>query len=388
MAFISSISFTGNKAHVNVTNDEFAVSSRHVADRASMSANTKQNQRVHSSSTRPRNSNQTGTLVSARLCRLDTSESESEYDDSQLNVGVTPRQEVFYRPFYEESPETYFLAVELDFEFAGIASQRQKFSHVCKVLEPKHFFEIGSNFPLRTSPTCYDDLKRFLIKRYSPTPAEKFADLFDNLCEGMPPQDLKDKIVNAFGIKSEDSNLEDFKRELFLRHIPNKIAFPLRAFVDDSFEKTADRATAMFSVLSSNATNSHARQTANLCKENERQKPQQSNDAKKSDPKYQSVKSEAASSSKQTDKQTKIGTTLASIPKVSRTDQSFSHSSRQNNFRQRRVAVGGLTGNLRVGPCYYHSTFGFAARKCRAPCAFQNDFGLSDEKMARNFHYF
>ena len=239
-------------------------------------------------------------------------------------------------PFWPADPEVWFAQVEAQFTTKGITSQRTKFDYIISSLSPEFATEVRDLLlkPPDTDP--YNTLKTQLIKRTAASTQRKLQQLIsgEELGDRKPTQLLR-RMQQLLGDQlgaTADSNT--FLRELFLQRLPSNVRMVL-ASADPAteLEKLADLADKVMEV----ATQTIA--------------------AVSDDSEVKKLRQEVAHL-------TELVTSLNT------------HTGHRSRSRSRSTPRHPDSPAPLLPPqeslCWYHSTFGEGARKCRKPCAWGN----------------
>lgn len=152
-------------------------------------------------------------------------------------------------PFWPHRVKYWFVAVEAQFEIAGIVSDATKFSYVIGNLDAKFVHEIEdiiTNPP--PSGSRYEKTKDLLVKRFSLSEESRVKQLLDGeeLGDRKPSQFLRHLRALAGTTIADDTII----RQLWTRRLPDQVRAILASHPDLALEKLADLADNIIEVFS------------------------------------------------------------------------------------------------------------------------------------------
>lgn len=233
-------------------------------------------------------------------------------------------------PFWPADAQMWFAQVEAQFSTRGITAQRTKFDYVVASLAPEFATEVRDLILSPPDERAYDNLKEELIRRTAASEQKRLQQLLnaEDLGDRKPTQLLR-RMQQLLGEKAIDESL---LRELFLQRLPANVRMVLASTRDtvalNDLAQLADKIAevAMPSVCAVN--------TPSLASEVEQ------------------LRAEVASLKQ-------------AIKSLSQTTARRQRSTSRNRSPTPPQAPTDL--------CWYHRTFGDAAKKCHTPCSRQGN---------------
>ena len=237
-------------------------------------------------------------------------------------------------PFWPSDPAVWFAQVEAHFATRRITSQRTRFDYVVASLSPEIATGIRDLIlkPPDTNP--YDVLKEQLIKRTAASAQRRFQQLFssEELGDRKPTQLLR-RMQQLLGDHAEVTD-GSFIRELFLQRLPSNVRMVLASTsATTSLEELAELADKIVEV----ATPTIAATTT----------PQ---------PFSQLL--------------TELEQLRTEVRQLQRSVKTLSHNRRGRSTSHSRPSSPAPPSAGNSSMCWYHQTYGEAARKCNSPCSY------------------
>ena len=235
-------------------------------------------------------------------------------------------------PFWPSDPEVWFAQVEAHFTTRRITAEKTKFDYVIASLSPEVATEVRDLIlkPPTTNP--YTVLKEQLVKRTAASEQRRLQQLFhdEELGDRKPTQLLR-RMQQLLGDRASATD-GTFLRELFLQRLPSNVRMVLASTSNTTnLEELAELADKIVEV----AAPTVAATTAPL--------PQLLSEVEQ-------LRAEVS----------KLQTSIRSLTRQSRSRSSS--RTRQPSPAHPPPAESSL--------CWYHHTYGEAARKCRSPCSY------------------
>ncbi|XP_037501443.1 uncharacterized protein LOC119375336 [Rhipicephalus sanguineus] len=239
--------------------------------------------------------------------------------------------------FWPADPSLWLAQVNSQFVTARVTTQTTKFHHVVSALPAEIASEIRDLIlaPPETNP--YEKLSGELLKRTSSSERQRLQQLLsaEELGDRKPSQLLR-RLHQLLGDKATSFD-QDLLRELFLQRLPSTVRMVLAAAADMSLEKLAQLADTVMEFDSPTMS-----AIATTCT---------SEASRPSPPDLQALRDDFRSQIEQ------LSAQIATLSARSRS------SSRRRSSSQPPHA----------GECWYHRTFGEAARKCSSLCTFSGN---------------
>ena len=237
-------------------------------------------------------------------------------------------------PFWASDPEVWFAQVEAHFTTRRITAQKTRFDYVVASLSPEIATEIRDLILKPPESNPYNVLKEQLIKRTASSKQRRFQQLFnlEDLGDRKPTQLLR-RMQQLVGDRAEVTD-GAFLRELFLQRLPPNVRM----------------------VLASTSTTVSLEELAELAD------------------KIVEVAIPTVSATTTPQPYSQLLSELEQLrTEVKRLQQSVQTRSRQprGGFTSRSRQSSPAPSQASDAPvCWYHQTFGEAARKCNPPCSF------------------
>ncbi|XP_050521760.1 uncharacterized protein LOC126908202 [Daktulosphaira vitifoliae] len=258
----------------------------------------------------------------ARLAALQA----QQYPTASVN-----RVAVKLPPFWSERPSLWFSQVDSQFAISGITSEETKFNYVVAQLDTRYAAEVEDIITNPPPTERYKHLRAKLVERLSISEEQRVRQLIneEELGDRKPSQFLRHLRSLAGTTTLQDNIL----RQLWLRRLPSHAQAILTAQSELPLDKVAELADKIVEVQPAPSQFVHAVATTNNKKELD-------------------VLAAIEALTKQ------VSELCAKRPQRSR-----SRSRNRSNVE--------LTNGK--GWCWYHSTYGEKAAKCKAPCKYQEN---------------
>ena len=158
-------------------------------------------------------------------------ENESKTGNNTLDTEINT---LGFRPvaFIPHDPEVWFAALETQFEFRRIKSQRQKYAHALECLPGDQIAAVRDVILSSNEPNPYDRLKEAILKHFLPSCEERLRALLarQHLGDAKPSHYLK-RLQSLAGPALSNS---DFLKELFMQVMPASVQPTLTALLEDT----------------------------------------------------------------------------------------------------------------------------------------------------------
>ena len=244
-------------------------------------------------------------------------------------------------PFWPTDPEVWFAQVEAQFTTRGVTAQKTRFEYVVTSLRPEFATEIRDLLLRPPDETPYDKLKAELIKRTAASEQRKLQQLIsgEELGDRKPTQLLRQMqqlLGNHLGAGAE---MNAFLKELFLQRLPANVRMVLAsadpatdlAKLADMADKTVEVASPTIAAIPDSDKLSELHQ----------------------------LRSEV----------TRLTEVVASL---TRQQQQRSRSRSRSRRPRSPARQNSQQPQQESSLCWYHTTFGEAAKKCTQPCNWGN----------------
>lgn len=242
-------------------------------------------------------------------------------------------------PFWPADPQIWFAQVEAQFDTRGIRAQKTKFDYIVASLSPEFAAEIRDLILAPPDDDPYDELRAQLIKRTAASEQRRLQQLFntEELGDRKPTQLLR-RMQQLLGEKAgtvEGSIL----RELFLQRLPASVRMVLASAPDTlDIVGLANLADRVAEVATPTPVVGNVTQSTNFSAELAR-----------------------------------LRTEVADLRKLLQAPD----RRRGRSATPRRRPTSPAAPRTPTDLCWYHSRFGDAAQKCRAPCSMSGNITAS-----------
>ena len=258
-------------------------------------------------------------------------------------------------PFWPTDPEVWFAQIEAQFTTRGITTQKTRFEYVVSSLSPEFAFEVRDLLLKPPADDPYDTLKVELIKRTAVSDQRKLQQLIsgEELGDRKPTQLLR-KMQQLLGDKMGATSDSSFLRELFLQRLPANVRMVLAsADVSMDLGKLADMADKVMEVAVPTVAAIPSSTTTNLQE-------------------VQQLRQEVA-------RLTELVTSLTtSLSRRRPSGHGCTPSPTRTNNPPKPEEL-----------CWYHAKFGENAKKCKEPCAWEeNNIAAVDSGDSASGHLF
>ena len=235
--------------------------------------------------------------------------------------------------FWPSDPQLWFAQVQAQFSTRGITNQKTMFDHVIALLSPEFAAEVCDLILTPPGETPYDVLKAQLIKRTAASEQRRLQQLFSakELGDRNPTQLLR-RLQQPVGDTPGTDGA--FLRELFLQRLPNNVRMVLASTRGEtSIDELAQLADKIIEVAV---------------------------------PQVASVSTQPSSSD--------IESLRAEIISLKEQLKTLQHTPlRGRSPRRHSTSPAPPPQQSSDTVCWYHRTFGNAARKCTPPCSRQGN---------------
>ena len=152
--------------------------------------------------------------------------------------------------FAQNEPLTWFRRAETRFRIRGIVQPTTRADYVLEVLPEAIFARIGPWLDQQPDEIPYDDLKKHLLKEFSPTTSERARRLLSLPSQPMgdrKPSHLWDEICTRSRLPEVDAVSKqhkevDLKKEIWLQSLPSSVRVLLRNTDDKSMDELSSLA--------------------------------------------------------------------------------------------------------------------------------------------------
>lgn len=248
-------------------------------------------------------------------------------------------------PFWTRNPRTWFTQVEARFRLHRITSQETKYNSVVTSLPGSIADELADILDAPHPEAPYDHLKAAIIQRKSESERSRLQQLLntEELGDRRPSQ-LLHRMRQLLGDHGQDLN-NPLLRELFLQRLPQNMVLVLAAAADMPLDQLAELADRV-------ADYSRSPSIAAVV-----DTPTTSRD----DSRLGRLESRIDELSHQ------LSSLAPLLHRRRRASRDRRYSPSPSRSQHRSSATRGEPGPS--GVCWYHRTFGTAARKCSQPCS-------------------
>lgn len=238
-------------------------------------------------------------------------------------------------PFWAERPSLWFSQVDSQFAISGITSEETKFNYVVAQLDTRYAAEVEDIITNPPPTERYKHLRTKLVERLSISEEQRVRQLIneEELGDRKPSQFLRHLRSLAGTTTLQDNIL----RQLWLRRLPSHAQAILTAQSELPLEKVAELADKIVEVQPAPSQFVHAVATTN--------------DKKELD-------------------------VFAAIEVLTKQVSELC-AKRPQHIRSRSRSRSNVERTNGKGWCWYHSTYGEKAAKCKAPCKYQVNFNDS-----------
>ena len=237
-------------------------------------------------------------------------------------------------PFWPSDPEVWFAQVEAHFTTRRITAQKTRFDYVIASLSPEVATEVRDLILKPPEGTPYTVLKEQLIKRTAASEQRRLQQLFnaEELGDRKPSQLLR-RMQQLLGDRAGVTD-STFLRELFLQRLPSNVRMVLASTsATTSLEELAELADKITEV----AAPTIAAATA-------------------SPPSPQLL--------------AEIQQLRTEVRQLQNSVRTLSRQSRGRSTSRSRQSSPAPHSTDDSSMCWYHQTYGEAAKKCKSPCSY------------------
>lgn len=237
-------------------------------------------------------------------------------------------------PFWPSDPEVWFAQVEAHFTTRRITTQKTRFEYVIASLSPEVATEVRDLILKPPEGTPYTVLKEQLIKRTAASEQRRLQQLFnaEELGDRKPSQLLR-RMQQLLGDRAGVTD-STFLRELFLQRLPSNVRMVLASTsATTSLEELAELADKITEV----AAPTIAATTA-------------------SPPSPQFL--------------AEIQQLRTEVRQLQNSVRTLSRQSRGRSTSRSRQSSPAPHSTDDSSMCWYHQTYGEAAKKCKSPCSY------------------
>lgn len=256
-------------------------------------------------------------------------------------------------PFWNFNPKIWFLQAEAQFQLAGITTQATQYRHVVAVLPPDVALEVADILSAPPTATPYDQLKSAILQRTMASERKRLQQLLtaEELGDRRPSQLLR-AMQSLIGDRTAALD-ESLLRELFMQRLPAQVQMILSTASSLSLPELAQHADKIMEVTGPSIAAFASASSAN---------PLQTS----AGPPHSRPTSSQEQIQALRDEVRQLSDTVAALARQrQRPPYRRSRSSSRNRRRGHSPSETGF--------CYYHDTFGAAARKCQKPCAWSGN---------------
>lgn len=239
--------------------------------------------------------------------------------------------------FWTKNPRVWFLQIEAQFQLRRISSQSSRYLHVVSCLPSEIADELSDVLARPPEENPYDHLKETILNRKTETERSRLQQLLtaEELGDRRPSQLLR-RMRQLLGDCSAEEANSSLLREMFLQRLPQNLLMVLAAADDMSLDRLAELADRVAAYTTPSL--GHIAATS-------------------------SGHDTPASTSRLEERLGRIETALAALSISPATQPRRRPRSRS---RSRTSSPG--SARATSTHCWYHRTFGSAARKCCQPC--------------------
>lgn len=288
-------------------------------------------------------------------------------------------------PFWNNDPQLWFGQVEAQFTARHLTSQATKFGHVLAALPPEVALEIRDIILSPPAERPYDVLKEELIRRTAASEQRRLHQLLnaEELGDRKPTQLLR-RMRQLLGDNSTDTPL---LKQLFLKRLPTQVQMVLAAAGSISLEEQALLADKILD-LADPATQSFAAEVSSRPSEHEalrcRHDPppicryERPPPAASADTILATVTSFSSSMQQLQASINNLTQMMAALVTQDR-PRSPSPNYRRHRNPRRHASRRRFQSPNGQSCCWYHATFGPAARHCQPPCSWPGNAPTGDQ---------
>ena len=243
-------------------------------------------------------------------------------------------------PFWPADPELWFAQVEAQFACRRISAQKAKFDHVVSSLTPEFASEVRDLLLNPPADTPYDVLREQLTRRTAASEQRKLQQLFttEELGDRKPTQLLRRMQQLRSGVLTDGSFLQEF----FLQRLPHNVRMVLASTPDTtSLDKLAELADKIMEVAA----------------------PPPPSVASATTPIVAGVNTPAPLAAEVEHLRSEVTRLGSLVQQLGR-----SRSSSRPASRPSRRSPTPTRSTRNDSYCWYHTTFGDRAQRCRSPC--------------------
>lgn len=240
-------------------------------------------------------------------------------------------------PYNEGNAKNWFLQLEAIFAVRKITSQQTRFVNVIQALPPSVVDEVADILENVPEENPYSCLRDAILKRTGRSDEDLLRELFSNVTRGdRTPSQLLRFMKSRLG---RHSMAEPVLRGLWMDRLPVTVTQILAPMQDNTpLDQLADSADRIFTKLDQS-----------VCAVQDRSEIS---------PKKEDLEKAVA------DLQSQLREIRMLLHRQPRSSTPVTYNRHQ---RRRSTSKGRLPD---LGLCWYHQTFGVAARKCQAPCKY------------------
>ncbi|CAN7944983.1 unnamed protein product, partial [Ixodes pacificus] len=255
-------------------------------------------------------------------------------------------QNIRLPPFWSKNPRVWLMQVEAQFRLRHITSQETRYLHTVSSLPADVAEELADILSTPGPVNPFDHLKAAILDRKSESERSRLQQLLttEELGDRRPSQ-LLHRMRQLLGDQNQDLN-NHLLRELFLQRLPQNMVLVLAAAEDISLDKLAELADRVADYSRSPSISTVTPQSPTTTE----------------DSRFSRIEDRIDALSRQ----------LATLAPLTRHRQPRFRSRRRSGSRTRSLErASSNTGedDTASGVCWYHRTFGNAARKCTLPCS-------------------
>jgi hypothetical protein len=236
-------------------------------------------------------------------------------------------------PFWAEDPVLWFAQIERQFGCAGITQDASKFDIVTGALERRFATAVRELILNPPAVGKYDELKRQLIRRFSPSLDQRLQQLFqhEEMGDRSPSQFLEHMRILG-GPDVSDNML----RVLWLGRMPQQMSYVLTASPPGDLEALAVIADRIHEreIPTSRVASVETPSTLPSCQE-------------------------------------QLNELVQQVAALSAGRSTATHGERSRN-NQQQATSSAVRNTDDDGMCWFHRTFGEWAKQCRKPCNFRS----------------
>ncbi|XP_064462468.1 uncharacterized protein LOC135373138 [Ornithodoros turicata] len=271
---------------------------------------------------------------------------------SSSSVPPVAHVAVWLPPFWTFNPTIWFLKVEAQFQLAGITTQATQYRHIVAVLPPDIALEVDDILSSPQGESPDDQLKDAILQRTTASERKRLQQLLtaEELGHRRPSQLLRamQALIGDRAAAFDDSLL----RELFMQRLPPQVQMILTTASSLSLSELAQHADKIVEVTGPSVAAVSALS---------QQAPTAPLPSSSSQQQIEELRAEVRNLS-------------SMVSALSRRAPGRRPQRPRSSSRSRRRSASPVRDNSNSsGFCWYHETFGDAARKCLKPCAWSEN---------------